>query len=388
MAKIAVLGYGTVGSGVVEVLETNKNSIEKRAGEGIEVKYVLDLRDFPGDPVQEKIVHDVDIIIQDKEIDVVVEVMGGIEPAFTFVKKALEAGKSVCTSNKALVAEHGPELLAMAKERNLNFMFEASVGGGIPIIRPLNQSLTADEITQITGILNGTTNYILTKMSQEGSSYEDVLKDEAVVYSYGIDLTKTFSDNNGDATKVQFVAKNTSRLTDGQTATYYLVANKVSDGQYHVTGETTNADDATVFSPDNNGKINVYGLEENSYSLTEIATDKGYTLLKEDIKVDIKKTDATITASVASVRGQDNPNANVIYTKNASASAKVDTLKATMDSKADSTNALVKLSVENNKSFPIPPTGVMGTFVITLAGFAMMAVGLTYGKGKKKKEEA
>lgn len=177
MAKIAVLGYGTVGSGVVEVLETNKNSIEKRAGEGIEVKYVLDLRDFPGDPVQEKIVHDVDIIIQDKEIDVVVEVMGGIEPAFTFDKKALEAGKSVCTSNKALVAEHGPELLAMAKERNLNFMFEASVGGGIPIIRPLNQSLTADEITQITGILNGTTNYILTKMSQEGSSYEDVLKE-------------------------------------------------------------------------------------------------------------------------------------------------------------------------------------------------------------------
>lgn len=177
MAKIAVLGYGTVGSGVVEVLETNSSSIEKRAGEGIEVKYVLDLRDFPNDPIQSKIVHDVDIIINDAEIDVVVEVMGGIEPAFTFVKKALEAGKSVCTSNKALVAAHGPELLAMAKERNLNFMFEASVGGGIPIIRPLNQSLTADEITQITGILNGTTNYILTKMSKEGSSYEDVLKE-------------------------------------------------------------------------------------------------------------------------------------------------------------------------------------------------------------------
>ena len=177
MAKIAVLGYGTVGSGVVEVLETNKNSIEKRAGEGIEVKYVLDLRDFPGDPVQEKIVHDVDIIIQDKEIDVVVEVMGGIEPAFTFVKKALEAGKSVCTSNKALVAEHGPELLAMAKERNLNFMFEASVGGGIPIIRPLHSCLAANRIEEVIGILNGTTNYILTKMSQEGSSYEDVLKE-------------------------------------------------------------------------------------------------------------------------------------------------------------------------------------------------------------------
>lgn len=177
MAKIAVLGYGTVGSGVVEVLETNKDSIKKRAGREIEVKSVLDLRDFPGDPIQEKIVHDVDVIINDPEIEVVVEVMGGVEPAFTFVKRALEAGKSVCTSNKALVAAHGPELLEMAKKRNLNFMFEASVGGGIPIIRPLNQSLTADEITKITGILNGTTNYILTKMDKEGSTYEETLKE-------------------------------------------------------------------------------------------------------------------------------------------------------------------------------------------------------------------
>ena len=177
MAKIAVLGYGTVGSGVVEVLETNKDSITKRAGREIEVKSVLDLRDFPGDPIQEKIVHDVDVIINDPEIEVVVEVMGGVELAFTFVKRALEAGKSVCTSNKALVAAHGPELLEMAKKRNLNFMFEASVGGGIPIIRPLNQSLTADEITKITGILNGTTNYILTKMDKEGSTYEETLKE-------------------------------------------------------------------------------------------------------------------------------------------------------------------------------------------------------------------
>ena len=177
MAKIAVLGYGTVGSGVVEVLETNKDSITKRAGREIEVKSVLDLRDFPGDPIQEKIVHDVDVIINDPEIEVVVEVMGGVEPAFTFVKRALEAGKSVCTSNKALVAAHGPELLEMAKKRNLNFMFEASVGGGIPIIRPLNQSLTADEITKITGILNGTTNYILTKMDKEDSTYEETLKE-------------------------------------------------------------------------------------------------------------------------------------------------------------------------------------------------------------------
>lgn len=177
MAKIAVLGYGTVGSGVVEVLETNKDSITKRAGREIEVKSVLDLRDFPGDPIQEKIVHDVDVIINDPEIEVVVEVMGGVEPAFTFVKRALEAGKSVCTSNKALVAAHGLELLEMAKKRNLNFMFEASVGGGIPIIRPLNQSFTADEITKITGILNGTTNYILTKMDKEGSTYEETLKE-------------------------------------------------------------------------------------------------------------------------------------------------------------------------------------------------------------------
>ncbi len=177
MAKIAVLGYGTVGSGVVEVLDTNAESIAKKAGQPVEIKSVLDLRDFPGDPIQEKIVHDIDLIINDEEIDIVVEVMGGIEPAFTFVKRALEVGKSVCTSNKALVAAHGPELLAMAKERNLNFMFEASVGGGIPIIRPLNQSLTADEISNITGILNGTTNYILTKMSREGSSYEEVLKE-------------------------------------------------------------------------------------------------------------------------------------------------------------------------------------------------------------------
>ncbi|MDD6845357.1 MAG: homoserine dehydrogenase [Clostridia bacterium] len=177
MAKIAVLGYGTVGSGVVEVLSTNSSSIATRAGQPIEVKSVLDIRDFPGDPIQEKIVHDIDDIVNDPEIDVVVEVMGGVEPAFTFVKKALDAGKSVCTSNKALVAAHGPELLEMAKERKLNFMFEASVGGGIPIIRPLNQSLTADEITKITGILNGTTNYILTKMSKEGSSYEETLKE-------------------------------------------------------------------------------------------------------------------------------------------------------------------------------------------------------------------
>ena len=176
MIQIAVLGYGTVGSGVVEVINTNHSSISKKAGQEINIKYVLDLRDFPGDPIQEKIVHDYNIILNDPEIKIVVEVMGGVEPAYTFTKQALLAGKSVCTSNKELVARHGAELLEIARERNLNYLFEASCGGGIPIIRPLNSSLTADEIDEITGILNGTTNYILTKMFQEGSEFDQVLK--------------------------------------------------------------------------------------------------------------------------------------------------------------------------------------------------------------------
>lgn len=177
MIQIAVLGYGTVGSGVVEVINTNHSSINKKAGEEINIKYVLDLRDFQGDPIQDKIVHDYETIINDPEIKIVVEVMGGVEPAYTFVKRALSNGKSVCTSNKELVAKHGAELLEIARERNINFLFEASCGGGIPIIRPLNSSLTADEIDEITGILNGTTNFILTKMIEEGSEFDDVLKE-------------------------------------------------------------------------------------------------------------------------------------------------------------------------------------------------------------------
>lgn len=177
MIKAAVMGYGTIGSGVVEVLDVNQGSIAKRAGEGIEVKYILDLRDFPGEPVQELIVHDYKVIAEDPEVKIVVETMGGVEPAYTFVKAMLEAGKHVTTSNKALVAVKGAELIALAKEKNVNFMFEASVGGGIPIIRPLNSCLTADEIEEITGIVNGTTNYMMTKMSEEGLDFDDVLKD-------------------------------------------------------------------------------------------------------------------------------------------------------------------------------------------------------------------
>ena len=177
MIKVAILGYGTVGSGVVEVLTTNEGIIAKRAGQEVGVKYVLDLRDFPGDPIQSKVVHDFQIILDDPEVDIVVETMGGTKPAYEFVKKALLAGKSVCTSNKELVAAYGAELVHLAKSKSVNFLFEASVGGGIPVIRPLNQSLTADKILKINGILNGTTNYILTKMAKEGFDFDVVLKE-------------------------------------------------------------------------------------------------------------------------------------------------------------------------------------------------------------------
>ena len=177
MINVAVMGYGTVGSGVVEVLRTNGELINERAQDVINVKYVLDLRDFPGDPVEEILTHDFETIVNDAEVDIVVETMGGIEPAYTFVKRCLEAGKNVATSNKALVAKHGAELLEIARDRSINFMFEASVGGGIPIIRALNSSLTADRIDEVTGILNGTTNYMLTKMFFESADYDEVLKE-------------------------------------------------------------------------------------------------------------------------------------------------------------------------------------------------------------------
>lgn len=177
MVKVAVLGYGTVGSGIVEVIKTNQDMVDKKAGDEIDVKYILDLRDFPGDPYENLVVHDVEIILNDPEVQVIAEAMGGVEPAYTFTKRALSAGKSVCTSNKELVAKHGAELLELARDNKCNYMFEASVGGGIPIIRPLNASLTPERVDGITGILNGTTNYILTKMEKEGSDFDTVLKE-------------------------------------------------------------------------------------------------------------------------------------------------------------------------------------------------------------------
>lgn len=176
MIHVAVLGYGTVGSGVVEVIETNKALINKRAGEELNIKYILDLMDFPGDPYENKVVHDVDMIMNDPEVSIVCETMGGVRAAYEFTKKALLKGKNVCTSNKEMVAKYGPEMLQLAKENNCNYLFEASVGGGIPIIRPINEALTAEKLEAITGILNGTTNYILTKMQNEGANFDDVLK--------------------------------------------------------------------------------------------------------------------------------------------------------------------------------------------------------------------
>ena len=177
MINVAIMGYGTIGSGVAEILETNKEIIAKNVGQEVALKYVLDLRDFPGSPVEDKVVHDFSIIEKDPEVQIVVETMGGLNPSYPFVKACLLAGKHVATSNKALVAAYGTELLQIAREKEVNFFFEASVGGGIPIIRPLYRCLMGEKILNITGILNGTTNFILTKMDKEGWAFDAALKE-------------------------------------------------------------------------------------------------------------------------------------------------------------------------------------------------------------------
>ncbi len=176
MVSVAIMGHGVVGSGVAEILLTHKQKLFSAIGEEIYIKKILDLREFPDSPIADRFTKDFEEIIKDLEIRVVVEVMGGLNPAYDFVKRCLKAGKSVVTSNKELVAAHGAELLAIAKEENVNFMFEASVGGGIPIIRPMNQCLVANNVHEVAGILNGTTNFILTKMIQEGMQFEEALK--------------------------------------------------------------------------------------------------------------------------------------------------------------------------------------------------------------------
>lgn len=177
MKKIAILGFGVVGSGVAEVLTQNKSIIEKKLAESIEIKYILDLRDFPDSQFADKVIHDFNIILDDPEISIVAEMMGGSHPAYDFSKACLLAGKNVVTSNKEVVSKFGTELLEIAKQNNVRYLFEASVGGGIPIIRPINNDLTANKITSIDGILNGTTNYILTQMNEHGTSFAEALKD-------------------------------------------------------------------------------------------------------------------------------------------------------------------------------------------------------------------
>lgn len=177
MVETAVLGFGTVGSGVVEVIDKNQDAIRVQFPEGIHVKYILDLREFPDSPYKDAVVHDIDTILNDPEIKIVCETMGGKEPAYTFTRKFLEKGISVCTSNKELVAAYGPELIATAREHCCSYLFEASVGGGIPLLRTIETSLVQERISAIYGILNGTTNYILTKMDREGADFADTLKE-------------------------------------------------------------------------------------------------------------------------------------------------------------------------------------------------------------------
>lgn len=176
MVSVAIMGHGVVGSGVAEILTTHKNKLFAALGEELYIKYILDLREFPDSPLHDRFTKSFDDIINDIDVRVVVEVMGGIHPAYDYVKASLLAGKSVVTSNKELVATHGAELLQIAKDNNANFLFEASVGGGIPIIRPMNQCLVANNVDEVAGILNGTTNFILTKMIREGMDFDEALK--------------------------------------------------------------------------------------------------------------------------------------------------------------------------------------------------------------------
>ncbi len=177
MVNAAILGFGTVGSGVAEVLRENAEGIARAVGGGIKVKYILDLRDFPESPFGDLVIHDFDLILCDPEVTLVVETIGGARAAYDYTKRCLAAGKSVVTSNKELVAAHGQELLELAGEKGVSYLFEASVGGGIPIIRPMLSSLAGNRIDEVFGILNGTTNFILTGMIEKGRSFEDMLSE-------------------------------------------------------------------------------------------------------------------------------------------------------------------------------------------------------------------
>ena len=175
--QIALLGFGVVGSGTAQVITENQDRIRQATGRGIDIRYILDLREFPDSPFADRIVHDFSVIVNDPEVDVVVEMMGGSHPAYEFSTAALSAGKHVVTSNKEVVANYGTELLALAAEHGVRYLFEASVGGGIPVLRPLSRDLAANRVLSVDGILNGTTNYILTRMMEGGVSFDAALSE-------------------------------------------------------------------------------------------------------------------------------------------------------------------------------------------------------------------
>ena len=177
MINIAIFGFGEVGGGTAEVLTENASLIASRVGEPINIKYILDLRDFPDSPFRDCVVHDIDVILNDPEVKICAELMGGSHPAYEFSVRAMKAGKSVVTSNKEVVANFGPELLKTADECGVRYLFEASVGGGIPVIHPIGSCLTANDISEVDGILNGTTNYILTEMFSKGKNFDSALKE-------------------------------------------------------------------------------------------------------------------------------------------------------------------------------------------------------------------
>lgn len=233
----------------------------------------------------------------------------------------------------------------------------------------------------------GNPNTVRLTYSRTNTKYEETMVDEAIVYSYGIDLTKVFSDGNGDMSKVKFILRNTSRKTDDKTNAYYVIADKLSDGEYYVSGETTDKEKATEFIPNKNGKINIYGIEAGKYELSETATDSDYSLLGKNISIEIKKTEADLTASSVAMRGEGQIKVDVVYSFTANASSQVDGVNSKMSEYNGSKNAITNVKVNNERKFLIPQTGAAGTFMITIGGLMLVVFGLAMGRKKNTNNE-
>lgn len=233
----------------------------------------------------------------------------------------------------------------------------------------------------------GNPNTVRLTYSRTNTKYEETMVDEAIVYSYGIDLTKVFSDGNGDMSKVKFILRNTSRKTDAKTNAYYVIADKLSDGEYYVSGETTDKEKATEFIPNKNGKINIYGIEAGKYELSETATDSDYSLLGKNISIEIKKTEADLTASSVAMRGEGQIKVDVVYSFTANASSQVDGVNSKMSEYNGSKNAITNVKVNNERKFLIPQTGAAGTFMITIGGLMLVVFGLAMGRKKNTDNE-